>query len=76
MTGKVAFDDNGDRINAEYNIVNIQEQAKQVSVGQYLYSNVSTKLITSSKCNVMTLYLVWMYIQTQVKHSNSWSCIF
>nr|WHU27574.1 NMDA receptor 1 [Matsumurasca onukii] len=44
MTGKVAFDDNGDRINAEYNIVNIQEQAKQVSVGQYLYSNEMNKM--------------------------------
>ncbi|KAG8298609.1 Glutamate receptor ionotropic, NMDA 1 [Homalodisca vitripennis] len=38
-TGKVAFDDNGDRINAEYNIVNVQGPDQQVSVGQYLYSN-------------------------------------
>uniref|UniRef100_A0A1B6M8R4 Glutamate [NMDA] receptor subunit 1 n=2 Tax=Cicadellinae TaxID=33370 RepID=A0A1B6M8R4_9HEMI len=38
-TGKVAFDDSGDRINAEYNIVNVQGPDLQVSVGQYLYIN-------------------------------------
>jgi hypothetical protein len=39
-TGNVAFDDNGDRINAEYDIINVQNQT-QISVGQYHYSNVS-----------------------------------
>ncbi|XP_046474895.1 NMDA receptor 1 isoform X3 [Neodiprion pinetum] len=46
-TGKVAFDDNGDRIFAEYDIVNIKERGQQVSVGQYFYSagsNNSTKM--------------------------------
>lgn len=38
-TGNVAFDDNGDRINAEYDIINVQNQT-QISVGQYHYSNV------------------------------------
>ncbi|XP_054271641.1 glutamate [NMDA] receptor subunit 1 [Macrosteles quadrilineatus] len=38
-TGKVAFDDNGDRINAEYDIVNVQGPGQQVTVGQYFYSN-------------------------------------
>ncbi|XP_031848301.1 glutamate ionotropic receptor NMDA type subunit 1 isoform X2 [Nomia melanderi] len=36
-TGRVAFDDNGDRIFAEYDIVNIQEDGERVSVGQYFY---------------------------------------
>jgi len=42
----VAFDDNGDRIFAEYDIVNIQytgldNNKTQVSVGQYFYPAVS-----------------------------------
>lgn len=37
FTGKVAFDDNGDRIFAEYDIINIQENGDQVSVGRYFY---------------------------------------
>lgn len=37
-TGYVAFDDNGDRINAEYDIINVQNQT-QISVGQYHYSH-------------------------------------
>lgn len=40
-TGKVAFDDNGDRIFAEYDIINIQENGERVSVGQYFYPAVS-----------------------------------
>lgn len=40
-TGRVAFDDNGDRIFAEYDIINIQRhrgRKQQVSVGRYSYS--------------------------------------
>lgn len=46
-TGRVAFDDNGDRIFAEYDIMNIQyagpgnNNKTQVSVGQYFYPTVS-----------------------------------
>ncbi|XP_078045066.1 glutamate ionotropic receptor NMDA type subunit 1 isoform X3 [Augochlora pura] len=36
-TGNVAFDDNGDRIFAEYHIINIQEKGERVSVGKYFY---------------------------------------
>ncbi|KAL1131594.1 hypothetical protein AAG570_011208 [Ranatra chinensis] len=36
-TGKVAFDDNGDRINAEYTVVNVQAPGEHVTVGDYLY---------------------------------------
>lgn len=44
LTGRVAFDDNGDRIFAEYDIINIQNTGPnrmQVSVGQYFYPTVS-----------------------------------
>ncbi|OXU31984.1 hypothetical protein TSAR_013752 [Trichomalopsis sarcophagae] len=38
-TGRVAFDDNGDRIYAEYDVVNSRLSNKFVSVGQYYYSS-------------------------------------
>lgn len=42
-TGKVAFDDQGDRINAEYNIMNIQRKKKvKVIVGKYFFNRVTT----------------------------------
>lgn len=40
-TGQVAFDDNGDRIYAEYDVVNIREHQKKVSVGSFHYDAVS-----------------------------------
>ncbi|XP_035721845.1 glutamate [NMDA] receptor subunit 1-like isoform X1 [Vespa mandarinia] len=43
-TGRVAFDDNGDRIFAEYDIININEDSRQVSVGQYFYPANGTKM--------------------------------
>lgn len=43
-TGRVAFDDNGDRIFAEYDIVNIQRNNKKVSVGQYFYNANASKM--------------------------------
>ncbi|XP_017752386.1 PREDICTED: glutamate [NMDA] receptor subunit 1 isoform X1 [Eufriesea mexicana] len=46
-TGKVAFDDNGDRIFAEYDIINIQENGERVSVGQYFYPANGTKMTLS-----------------------------
>ena len=39
-TGRVGFDEMGDRIYAEYQIVNVQRETK-VTVGYYNYSNVS-----------------------------------
>lgn len=39
-TGKVAFDDNGDRINAEYDVVNVQDKKRLVPVGKYFYNQV------------------------------------
>ncbi|XP_043268795.1 glutamate [NMDA] receptor subunit 1 isoform X2 [Venturia canescens] len=43
-TGRVAFDDNGDRIFAEYNIVNIKERGEKDSVGRYIYSESAAKM--------------------------------
>ncbi|KAK0183412.1 hypothetical protein PV327_001458 [Microctonus hyperodae] len=43
-TGRVAFDDNGDRIFAEYDIVNIKDYRNKVSVGQYVYSPDTQKM--------------------------------
>jgi len=42
-TGKVAFDESGDRINAEYDVMNVHPGGRQVPVGKYLYSPVSTE---------------------------------
>lgn len=54
QTGRVAFDDNGDRIFAEYDIINIQygpdNNKTQVSVGQYFYPTVSLVNLTKI-CN-------------------------
>lgn len=43
-TGKVAFDDNGDRIFAEYEIINVIEKKEHKAVGHYYYNTVSIKM--------------------------------
>lgn len=43
-TGKVAFDDNGDRIYAEYDIINVHEMNHKYPVGQYYFNPVSVLL--------------------------------
>ncbi|KAL1455221.1 hypothetical protein WDU94_009332 [Cyamophila willieti] len=60
FTGKVAFDDNGDRINAEYDVINIQKPSPygkvlQKSVGKYYYSNTATRM----KMKVNESNIVW-----------------
>lgn len=58
-TGQVAFDDNGDRIFAEYDIVNIQyagpNNKTQVSVGQYFCPTNSTRM----KLRVNESNIIW-----------------
>lgn len=47
-TGKVAFDDQGDRINAEYNVVNIQRKRKSLSeiiVGRHYFKKDQNKMV-------------------------------
>lgn len=39
-TGQVAFDDNGDRINAEYEVVNTREEKGGKVVGRFFYDEV------------------------------------
>ena len=47
-TGRVMFNDNGDRINAIYNIVNVKPQVGKVEIGTYdpvKSLNVSDKIV-------------------------------
>lgn len=63
-TGQVAFDDNGDRIYAEYDVINIREKQHKKIVGKYYYDNVSdqfSSLIARSK----SLYLLFDRINTK-----------
>lgn len=39
-TGQVAFDDNGDRIYAEYEVINIKEHQGKRTVGSFYYDPV------------------------------------
>lgn len=48
-TGKIAFDDNGDRIYAEYDVVNVIENRDKTTVGKYFYAAVSFTLLQSTK---------------------------
>lgn len=41
-TGQVAFDDNGDRMFAEYEVINIRENLQKKVVGRYYYDTVSS----------------------------------
>ncbi|XP_022901421.1 glutamate [NMDA] receptor subunit 1 [Onthophagus taurus] len=43
-TGKVAFDDQGDRINAEYAIVNIQKNRREITVGNYVFNKEKNRM--------------------------------
>lgn len=40
LTGKIAFDDNGDRLFSEYDIVNVDRPNGKSKVGQFFYSKV------------------------------------
>ncbi|XKL62120.1 hypothetical protein PGB90_001953 [Kerria lacca] len=43
-TGKVAFDDNGDRIYAEYDVINVKEMNMKYPVGQYYFNSEQNKM--------------------------------
>ena len=47
-TGRVAFDDNGDRLFSEYDIVNVQNRGPPVDVGKFFYSKVSIFSLAAS----------------------------
>nr|CAG4640619.1 EOG090X00ST [Eulimnadia texana] len=55
VTGKIAFDDNGDRLYSEYEIVNIQEPGHQLYIGQYLYSKFRKQMVL----NINESDIVW-----------------
>lgn len=40
-TGQVAFDDNGDRMFAEYEVINVRDHQRKKIVGKLLYDAVS-----------------------------------
>ncbi|TDG47571.1 hypothetical protein AWZ03_006010 [Drosophila navojoa] len=44
-TGQVAFDDNGDRIYAGYDVINIRDHQKQHIVGKFSYDSLKAKMI-------------------------------
>lgn len=44
LTGKIAFDDNGDRLFSEYDIVNVNRPHAKTKVGQFFYSKVKQNI--------------------------------
>ena len=60
-TGRIAFDDNGDRIYAEYDVINVKTEKVLNSVGRYYYSTVCyiTKLIIEKKNTFCTYFKIW-----------------
>jgi ionotropic glutamate receptor NMDA 1 len=44
-TGRVAFDERGDRINSDYDIINVANKELNVVVGQYYFSQTKMKMI-------------------------------
>ncbi|XP_023247485.1 glutamate [NMDA] receptor subunit 1-like [Copidosoma floridanum] len=53
-TGRVAFDDNGDRIFSEYDIINIQLSRMPKSVGRYYYSLEMNKMKLTINDSIIT----------------------
>ncbi|XP_037070917.1 glutamate [NMDA] receptor subunit 1-like isoform X2 [Pollicipes pollicipes] len=54
-TGKVAFDDNGDRINAEYDVINTDSRRDKRIVGNYAYS----KSLRRMDLKLETSKIIW-----------------
>ncbi|XP_061727954.1 glutamate [NMDA] receptor subunit 1 isoform X2 [Cydia pomonella] len=55
-TGHVAFDDHGDRVNAEYDMVNVRAQGEHVAVGKYFYSKDMRKM----RLELKEQEIIWM----------------
>lgn len=69
-TGQVAFDDNGDRMFAEYEVINVRDHQRKKIVGKLLYDTVCRNLFIlifvsmfcmpdSSKCGWFCLFLCY-----------------
>ncbi|KAL0818978.1 hypothetical protein ABMA28_008267 [Loxostege sticticalis] len=55
-TGYVAFDDHGDRVHAEYDMVNVRAQGEHVAVGKYFYSKETQKM----RLELKEHEIIWM----------------
>ncbi|CAF4920372.1 unnamed protein product [Pieris macdunnoughi] len=55
-TGHVAFDDHGDRVHAEYDMVNIRAEGEHVAVGKYFYSKETQKM----RLELKEHEIIWM----------------
>ncbi|CAH0596356.1 unnamed protein product [Chrysodeixis includens] len=55
-TGHVAFDDHGDRVHAEYDMVNVRAQGEHVAVGKYFYSKETQKM----RLELKEQEIIWM----------------
>ncbi|CAG4966150.1 unnamed protein product [Parnassius apollo] len=55
-TGHVAFDDHGDRVHAEYDMVNVRAQGEHVAVGKYFYSKETQKM----RLELKEHEIIWM----------------
>ena len=53
QTGKVAFDENGDRVNAEYDVMNVKENQVQEAVGHFFYSREQNRMRLSLDDNAI-----------------------
>uniref|UniRef100_Q296F7 Glutamate [NMDA] receptor subunit 1 n=1 Tax=Drosophila pseudoobscura pseudoobscura TaxID=46245 RepID=NMDA1_DROPS len=54
-TGQVAFDDNGDRIYAGYDVINIREHQKKHVVGKFSYDSMRAKM----RMNINDSEIIW-----------------
>lgn len=55
-TGHVAFDDHGDRVHAEYDMVNVRAQGEHVAVGKYFYFKETHKM----RLELKEQEIIWM----------------
>ncbi|GBP60663.1 Glutamate receptor subunit 1, partial [Eumeta japonica] len=55
-TGHVAFDDHGDRVHAEYDMVNVRAYGEHVAVGKYFYS----KEVQKMRLELKEHEIIWM----------------
>ncbi|KAH9638394.1 hypothetical protein HF086_004196 [Spodoptera exigua] len=55
-TGHVAFDDHGDRVHAEYDMVNVRAQGEHVAVGKYFYFKETQKM----RLELKEQEIIWM----------------
>lgn len=70
-TGQVAFDDNGDRMYAEYDVINIRDHQKRKSVGSFHYDPVSSFFGSGFAVIDYVLILVFVFLHFPGKTENA-----